>query len=110
MANKKTRAGKNPVSPVVASQPPVPGNFFYGRDWGEMNQLQIELVCFLSVLSVADGGLGNAERFWNVVAMMWPATSRKPFFRNPWGERLFEHFQDGHGCCVGDCELASGSA
>ena len=41
-----------------------------------MNPLQIEPVCFLSGLSVADGGLGKAQHFWNVVAMLWPATSR----------------------------------
>ncbi len=76
MVNKKPRAGKKPVRPVVAVQPPVPGNFLYGRDWGEMNPLQIEPVCFLSGLSVADGGLGKAQHFWNVVAMLWPATSR----------------------------------
>ena len=107
MANKKTRAGKKPVSPVVASQPPIPGNFFYGRDWGEMNQLQIELVCFLSGLSVADGGLGKAEHFWNVVAMLWPATSRKPFFRNPWGERMVEEWCNYNFSSVSGCASSS---
>ena len=41
-----------------------------------MNQLQIELVCFLSGLSVADGGLWKAQHLWSVVAMLCSATSR----------------------------------
>ena len=76
MVNKKPRARKKPVRPVVAVQPSVPGNFLYGRYWGEMNQLQIELVCFLSGLSVADGGLWKAQHLWSVVAMLCSATSR----------------------------------
>jgi hypothetical protein len=107
MANKKTRAVKKPVSPVAAVQTPIPGNFFYGRDWGEMNQLQIELVCFLSGLSVADGGLGKSEHFWNVVAMLWPATSRKPFFRNPWGERMIDEWCNYNFSSVSGCASSS---
>jgi len=107
MVNKKPRAGKKPVRPVVAVQPPVPGNFLYGRDWGEMNPLQIELVCFLSGLSVADGGLGKAEHFWNVAAMLWPATSRKPFFRNPWGERMTEEWCKYNFSSVSGCASSS---
>jgi hypothetical protein len=45
----------------------------------------IELKCFQMKLSVAQGGLGQAEHFWKIVSLLWPATSRKPFLRNPWG-------------------------
>jgi hypothetical protein len=45
-----------------------------------MSELQIELVWFLTGLSVADGGLGKAEHFWNVMAMLWPVTAYKRSF------------------------------
>lgn len=63
MATKKTRTGRKPVGKISTLQPTTAGKFLYGRDWGELPDLMIELKAFQLKLSVADGGLGQAEHF-----------------------------------------------
>jgi hypothetical protein len=107
MATKKTRTGRKPVGKIATLQPAIAGKFLYGRDWGELPDLMIELKCFHMRLSVADGGLGQAEHFWNIAAMLWPATSRKPFLRNPWGERMIEEWCSHNFSSVSGCASSS---
>ena len=107
MATKKARAEKKPVRPIVAPPSPIPGNYLYGRDWGNMSSIEIELVCFIKGLSVNDGGLGKAEHFWNIATMLWPASSRKPFFRNPWGERMIDEWCKYNFSSVSGCASSS---
>lgn len=57
------------------------------------NSLDIELYCFRVGRTVDQGGLGKAEHFWRVVALLWglsnPAGNRtKIFIRNPWSEEM----------------------
>lgn len=77
---------------MATLQPVVSGKIKYGRDWGDMDDLAIEFMCFRDRRSTADGGLGPAEHFWNLAACLWPASSRKPFLRNPWSERMIEEW------------------
>lgn len=77
-----------PVSSVGGSS--VGGTVKYGRDWGGMSNLEIELYCFREAVSIDSGGVGKAENFWNIVAILWPndGTCRKPYCRQPWAERM----------------------
>lgn len=89
MPTKKDRK-KKVVRPVSSLKPAVTaGVIRYGRHWGEdYSDLMIELVAFREGLGPDVGGLGKAEHFWKIVAILWPATSRKPFLRHPWAERM----------------------
>lgn len=107
MATKRARAGRKPVSGVKAPQTAIPGNFIYGRDWGDSSPLSIELWCFRDGLTAAQGGLGKAEHFWNIVSILWPATSRKPFIRNPWGERMIDEWCKYNFSSVSGCASSS---
>jgi len=103
-APKKPRMKRAGLAPVRAPVTVVPtGTIRYGRDWGELSDLQIELLCFRDGLTVADGGLGKPEHFWNIASMLWPATSRKPFIRNPWSERMIEQWSSHRYCSVSGC-------
>lgn len=66
------------------------GYVIYGRDWGKMTQLEVELYCFREDIGPAQGGLGKAEHYWNIIAILWPddGECRKPFLRQPWSERM----------------------
>jgi hypothetical protein len=64
----------------------------YGQDWGDMSDLAIEFLCFRERRTASNGALGPAEHFWNLATILWPATSRKPFLRNPWSERMIEEW------------------
>jgi hypothetical protein len=107
MASKKTRTGRKPVGQVNTLQKVSAGNIKYGRDWGELSDLSIELSCFRNRLSAADGGLGQAEHFWNIVAILWPPSSRKPFIRNPWGERMIDEWCKYNFSSVSGCASSS---
>ena len=107
MATKKTRTGRKPVGQISTLQPTTAGKFLYGRDWGELPDLMIELKAFQLKLSVADGGLGQAEHFWKIVGMLWPGTSRKPFLRNPWGERMIDEWCKYNFSSVSGCASSS---
>lgn len=107
MATKKTRTGRKPVGKISTLQPTVSGKFLYGRDWGDTPDLSIELSCFRNRLGPADGGLGQAEHFWNIVSILWPATSRKPFIRNPWGERMIDEWCQHNFSSVSGCASSS---
>jgi hypothetical protein len=72
-----------------------------------MSCIEIELVCFIKGLSVNDGGLGKAEHFWNIATMLWPPSSRKPFFRNPWGERMIDEWCKYNFISVSGCASSS---
>lgn len=57
------------------------------------NALDVELHCFRVGRTVDQGGLGKAEHFWKVVALLWgignPVGNRtKIFIRNPWSEEM----------------------
>lgn len=57
--------------------------------------LDIELYCFKTGRTVDQGGLGKAEHFWKVVAILWgpknPVGNRvKIFIRNSWSEAMIE--------------------
>jgi hypothetical protein len=92
---QKPRASAQPNS-AAAHQPlapaTTPGTLRYGRDWGEMTDLEIELYCFREDVSALDGGLGKAGHFWNIVAILWPddGECRKPYAKHPWAERMVE--------------------
>lgn len=90
MSTIKSRKRVKPATLAATATPTLPGNFKYGRDWGDSPPFAIELFSFRDGLTVADGGLGKAEHFWNVATFLWPPTSRKPFLRNPWSERMVE--------------------
>ena len=53
-----------------------------------LNQLELELAAFLHDPPANKGGLGKAEHFWNICAILWGPKSKKPFERNPWCERM----------------------
>lgn len=72
--------------------------------------LDIELYCFRVGRSEEKGGLGKAEHFWNVIALLWgknnPIGNRsKLFIRNPWSEEMIDalcmHRYVGVGGCAG---------
>jgi hypothetical protein len=104
-AAEKKKVGRRPIH--TSPPPAVPGNFRYGRDWGDRSDLAIELACFLAGLEPAQGGLGKSEHFWNIVSVLWPATSRKPFIRNPWGERMIEEWCKYNFSSVSGCASSS---
>ena len=105
--SKKSREQKKSPAPAAVVQPPAPGNFKYGRDWGKSSDLDIELMCFREGLSAADGGLGKEEHFWNIVAILWPAGCRRPFLRNPWGERMVRAWCQHNFVSVSGCASSS---
>ncbi len=107
MASRIIKSKKKVSNPINTASTGASGVKKYGRDWGEMSDLQIELMCFKNGLSVADGGLGQAEHFWNIVAICWPASSRKPFLRNPWGERMIDQWCKHRFCSVSGCASSS---
>lgn len=88
----RTSSGQKPVGSVAQSavSKPVLGNIKYGRDWGGMSDLEIELYCFREDIQPEDGGLGKAEHFWNITPLLWPDDGEcsKPFLRQPWSERM----------------------
>jgi len=54
----------------------------------QMSPLEVELAAFLKDTPASVGGLGRAEHFWNICAMLWGPKSTKPFVRHPWAERM----------------------
>lgn len=59
------------------------------------NALDIELHCFKTARSIDQGGLGKAEHFWKVVAILWgpknPVGNKtKIFVRNEWSEQMID--------------------
>ncbi len=52
------------------------------------NALEAELWAFLNNPPPEEGGLGKAEHFWNVCAMLWGPKSSKQFVRHPWADRM----------------------
>jgi hypothetical protein len=60
---------------------------------GHWSVLDIELYCFKTARSAEQGGLGQEEHFWRIVAYLWgpknPIGNRtKVFIRNPWSESM----------------------
>jgi hypothetical protein len=106
--SKKSRSEKKGAAPAQEYNSGVsPGIQLYGRDWGEMTDLAIELTCFREGLSIADGGLGKAEHFWRIVGILWPVGCRRPFIRNPWSERMINAWCDHRFVSVSGCASSS---
>ena len=95
------KAGPRPVRAAVSA--PVAGVQKYGRDWGELSDLMIELLAFRDGITVEQGGLGKAEHFWLIVAMLWPESSRKPFIRNPWADKMIAEWCEHKFVSVSGC-------
>ena len=60
------------------------------------SNLDIELWCFRVGRTIAQGGLGKEEHFWNVVSFFWGANNpvkntSKYFIRNPASEEIIFH-------------------
>ncbi len=103
------RAGLLPVGDSAPAAASASVNFQYGRDWGDTSQLSVELMCFRDDVKPGQGGLGKAEHAWNVIGMLWPATSRKPFLRNPWSERMIAEASRHNFLSVSGCASSSKS-
>lgn len=75
---------KKTIPPVSSTPAPVSsGGTKYGRSWGNLSDLDIELAMFRDTWA--------PEHFWNIVAIFWPKTSQHPFDRNPWAEQFVEN-------------------
>lgn len=69
-----------------------------------MSGLDVELYCFREGLSVADGGLGKAGHFRNVVNLLWGSGNRrKKFSFHPWAERMLDAACATNYLAVGGC-------
>lgn len=51
-------------------------------------ELELHLACFLHDPKPEVGGLGKAEHFWRICAILWGPKSAKSFVRHPWAEKM----------------------
>lgn len=80
----------------------------------QWSKLDIELYCFRIAHSEAKGGLGKAEHFWNIVAILYgpdnPVGNKtKIFIRNPWSEDLIDALCEHRYVAAGGCAGSSKS-
>jgi hypothetical protein len=72
------------------------------------SKLDIELYCFRIAHSEEKGGLGKAEHFWNIIALLYgpdnPVGNRtKIFIRNPWSEDIVNALCEYRYVAAGGC-------
>lgn len=78
------------------------------------SRLDMELWCFRTGRPVEKGGMGKAEHFWNIVALLWgknnPIRNRSKYFvRNPWSEDIIDALCANRYVGIGGCAGSSKS-
>lgn len=87
----------------------LPKRQMYGALFpGHYSRLDIELWCFRVGRTREKGGLGKAEHFWNIIALLWgknnPIGNRSKYFiRNPWSEDIINALCEERYVGVGGC-------